>query len=800
MASDTPFVASDHEWMDVQSGAVVSIQARPSPTEGVEAAPSDDAHETVETMCEAAYSEGLEEGERKGAEEARGAYAEGYYNGRASVEETNACMQAHCNARIAEVERACKARTMRLEAEKENAERELAKLRMLETAKEMVDAIAKTRQRFVDQVVATSEENHRLHKEAEAEASELRAQMRAKMAEACELRDSAVRKVHEHDKERRQLEQERDAFRDKFQALHQEGERRSGERAVQHAKLQAEIDRLKMALYKQDEYVAAQGLERQLEEQQRKFYSDEAERTTLKDTRPAVQIKVRDMTLYKQDEYVAAQGMENELQTARDTLEARENMLAQVKEELATERLTSAELERQRDEALERIANVNETATRQRVRAEKVEKERDAIKEEAEGRSRERTVQHTKLREEIEALQAQLKEKTEQWERQKATIAIYRKGQADQTNEHAKQRCQLESERNSLKATAEVAVRDYEAVASTLEDRDTEIAVLRKKVAEVEGEARALSIERDAAVTQREGTRTALELANEHCIRFEKEIAALKEDQERLKDAECKLKASGEQFDRLRTDYYAEKAKVAQLCEQLRVAVRDHEATKSHHKSLMADTSDAVDELGKVRRELAETKKALADMKGYKQDEYVAAQELQGQLEDQEWKCHSYVAERDDARRDLSTAKAELARCQELANVNHEKWQWAKEDGQRVSQLARAYFTKLQAVEVENESLRRMLSEEGGEKHRLQLEREREEYDAAMKLPMGNVRNAAVAKCFNSGVLPGASPEEVLASERMTASIVAAKAALVAKDHHEVHVLETNKGPNGLAW
>ena len=123
-----------------------------------------------------------------------------------------------------------------------------------------------------------------------------------------------------------------------------------------------------------------------------------SKRTTLKDTRPAVQIKVRDMTLYKQDEYVAAQGMENELQTARDTLEARENMLAQVKEELATERLTSAELERQRDEALERIANVNETATRQRVRAEKVEKERDAIKEEAEGRSRERTVQHTKLR------------------------------------------------------------------------------------------------------------------------------------------------------------------------------------------------------------------------------------------------------------------------------------------------------------------------------------------------------------------------------------------------------------------
>jgi hypothetical protein len=353
---------------------------------------------------------------------------------------------------------------MRLEAEKENAEREVAKLRKLNTAEQMVDAIAKTRQRFVDQVMATSEENHRLHKEAEAEASELRAQLRAKMAEACELRDGATRQVCEHDRERRQLEQERDAFRDQFQALQQEGERRSGECAAQHAKL-----------------------------------SDD--------------------------------------------------------------------------------------------------------------------------------LRAQV-------ERQKATIASYRKDKAEQINE-----------------------------------------------------------------------------------------------------------------------------------------------------------------LGKVRRELAETKKALADMKGYKQDEYVAAQELQTELEHERLKCYSYVAERDAARHDLSTAKAELARCQALANGNHEKWQWAKEDAQRVSKLARAHFIKWQAAEVENESLKRMLSEEGGEKHRLQLEREREEHGVAMKLPMGNVRNAAVAKCFNSGVLPGASAEEVLASERMTASIVEAKAAVEALAWTEAHVLETNKGP-----
>ena len=791
MSSVRPFVASDHEWLDVTYGGVVPIEARLSPTEAVEAAPSDDADEAVDTMCEAAFSEGFEEGERKGAEEARRAYSEGYYNGRASVEETNACMQAHCNARIAEsAGLQCAHDAAGGEGERRARGGELRKL---ETAKEMVEALAKTRQRFVDQVVATSEENHRLHKEADAEASELRAQLRAKMAEVCELRD----KVGAPEKDVRQLT--------------------------------------------------------------------------------------------------------HELQTARGTLEARENMLAQVKEELATERLTSAELVRQRDEVLKRIANVIETATRQPVRAEEVEKERDALKDEAEGRSGERTVQHAKLREEIEVLQAQLKEKTEQWERQKANFATYRKAQAEFHDAHAKERRQLESERNSLKETAEIVYEQCRSLQSDNENRDAAIAVLRKKVAEVEGEARALSIERDAAVTQREGTHTALKLANEHCIRYEAEIAALKEDQERLEDAKCKLKASGEQFDRLReeiealqaqlkekteqverqketiiglrkqvadalnarqyeamlttlkktvealtlerneavenekcakerledaearacelekqigplkedqevvkrkyaasreqfdrlqTDYYAEQAKVAQLCEQLRVAVRDHEATKSHHKSLIADTSDAANELGKVRRELAETKKALADMKGYKQDEYVAAQELQRQLEDQEWKCHNYVAERDAARRDLSTAKAELARCQALANGNHEKWQWAKEDGQRVCQLAREHFIKLEAVEVENESLKRMLSEEGGEKHRLQLEREREEYEAAMKLPTTAERNAAVAKCFNSGVLPGASPEEVLASERMTASIVAAKAAL-----NEEVILA-----NGLSW
>lgn len=417
-------MSSDHEWMDVQSGGVVSIQARLSPTEGVEAAPSDDADKTAETMCEAAYSEGFKGGERKGAEEARRAYSEGYYNGRASVEETNACMQAYCNARIDEVERACKARTMRLEAEKENAERELANLRKLETAKEMVDAIAKTRQRFVDQVVATSGENHRLHKEAEAEARELRAQLRAKMAEACELRD----KVGDLEKDVHSIAQDYGA-------------------------------RTKEVEHKERD--------------------------------------VRQLT--------------HELQTARGTLEARENMLAQVKEELATERLTSAELQRQRDEARERAANVNETATLARVRAEKVEKERDAIKEEAEGRSRERAVQHAKLREEIEALQAQLKGKTEQWERQKATIAIYRKDKAEQFSEHSKQRRQLESERDSLKATAEIAVMQCESLTSTIGDKDAEIAAARQKLAETKKELAEMTLYKQDEYVAAQERQTELE-------------------------------------------------------------------------------------------------------------------------------------------------------------------------------------------------------------------------------------------------------------------------------------------------
>ena len=188
---------------------------------------------------------------------------------------------------------------------------------------------------------------------------------------------------------------------------------------------------------------------------------------------------------------------------------------------------------------------------------------------------------------------------------------------------------------------------------------------------------------------------------------------------------------------------------------QLRVAVRDHEAAKSHHKSLIADTSDAVNELGKVRRELEVEKGAAGELKA-----------------------------------ELEEAKAELARCQALANGNHEKWQWAKEDAQRVHQLAREHFIKWKAAEAKNEALLCMLSDKGGEKHRLQLEREREEYEAAMKLPTTAERNAAVAKCFNSGVLPGASPEEVLASERMTASIVEAKAAAVA----------AAVTANGLSW
>jgi hypothetical protein len=79
---------------------------------------------------------------------------------------------------------------------------------------------------------------------------------------------------------------------------------------------------------------------------------------------------------------------------------------------------------------------------------------------------------------------------------------------------------------------------------------------------------------------------------------------------------------------------------------------------------------------------------------------------------------------------------------------------------------------------------------------RLQLERERQDYERAMRLPSTAARNAAVARCTNSGVLPGASPEEILASQRMSASIEAAKLAL--RRGPEVHMFATNYGPTSL--
>ena len=186
----------------------------------------------------------------------------------------------------------------------------------------------------------------------------------------------------------------------------------------------------------------------------------------------------------------------------------------------------------------------------------------------------------------------------------------------------------------------------------------------------VEGEARALSIERDAAVTERAGTRTCLELANEHCIRFQKEIVALKEDQERLEDAKRKLKSSGEQFDRLRADYHFEKGKVDKLQAELQ-------------------------EL-KQEQQLKERPPVQVKIKTDHRETHV-----------------------------VSTGMCPL---------------WY-----------------------------------GSEAHRFRLECEHKEYAAALKLPTFDERNAAVAKCTNSGVMPGATFEEVAASNAKTANIMAAQ-------------------------
>ncbi len=208
-----------------------------------------------------------------------------------------------------------------------------------------------------------------------------------------------------------------------------------------------------------------------------------------------------------------------------------------------------------------------------------------------------------------------------------------------------------------------------------------------------------------------------LEVAKAKCTQFEEEAALHKEDRERLEDAKRKLKSSAEQFDRLRTDYLAEKGKVDKL------------------------------------------KAELAEMTLYKEDEYCAAQALEMKLEEEQRKCCSYVAQRDAARYDLSTAKAELVRYKALADANHDKWQCAKKDSQYRLKLAQDVFTKWKATEAEPEpdsDPEPVMCSTMGTGKSLRAERARTLFPP----DISDACSAADAKCANSGVLPGATSEE----------------------------------------
>lgn len=197
-----------------------------------------------------------------------------------------------------------------------------------------------------------------------------------------------------------------------------------------------------------------------------------------------------------------------------------------------------------------------------------------------------------------------------QIERQKATIIGMRKQVTDALNAGQAKEAQLCSQ-------LRVAVRDHEAtkshhrsLAADTSDAVNELGKVRRELAETKKALNAKSedvAERDELdeidqLLQRQQLSHAelvqeLEVAKAKCTQFEEEAALHKEDRERLEDAKRKLKSSAEQFDRLRTDYFAEKGKVDKL------------------------------------------KAELAEMTLYKQDEYAAAQERQTELEEEQWKA-----------------------------------------------------------------------------------------------------------------------------------------------------------------
>lgn len=165
---------------------------------------------------------------------------------------------------------------------------------------------------------------------------------------------------------------------------------------------------------------------------------------------------------------------------------------------------------------------------------------------------------------------------------------------------------------------------------------------------------------------------------------------------------------------------------------------REFDAKNANNKWLIKEQTRCSDEMGKLRQELEKVKADLAELKGCRDDEYTAAQAFERALEAQELRVkqvkedavmasnrraavhaqlqlqlNATTAERDNLKRSvetltaqLKTTKTDLERYKTLAAANHDACQFAKQEEERVSRLARDNFLKWKTAEAELEELR----------------------------------------------------------------------------------------------
>jgi chromosome segregation ATPase len=178
---------------------------------------------------------------------------------------------------------------------------------------------------------------------------------------------------------------------------------------------------------------------------------------------------------------------------------------------------------------------------------------------------------------------------------------------------------------------------------------------------------------------------------------------------------------------------YEEKERTTHACnelrEQLRCARRDHEATKSHHKSLIEDREHVCDELGKVRGELKVEKEAVGVLRAQlaQAEERLASllpqpQTVANEL-DRLRKELQEETERKESMQLCATARNQqidrlAAECRELrecaASVKRERELFRKEAGEMRTRMeaAEQQLRDINKAGVVEEAFRRLESEE----------------------------------------------------------------------------------------